>query len=523
MSSIFEAINRFFEFIVPIADFLWDFPTNFEWYASIPILGKFTFAILLLIGSGIYFTFKTSFVQIVHFKKGLKIMINNKASENGISPLASFMLSSATRVGAGNIMGVTGAISVGGPGALFWMWLSAFFGMSIAFAEAVLAQIYKVDTGREYVGGLPFYGKKILGDKRWVGYLLSFIFIIYALFSVPGQVFHIFTALGSVADTVAGTTFERTSPVYYIIAVSLIILVTAVVFGGIKGVTKVSDKVVPVMALVYISIALLLIIFNLDQIPYFFTSVFKGAFSPEAIFGGGFGVALAQGIKRGLMSNEAGQGTITMAAAVSENNHPCEQGFIQVIGVFLDTIIICTLSGFIVILAHVWDGNAGVVWDTISGSKITVFTSSVKYLVPGTSFDNFFTVIMSLCYALFAFTSLIGLICFAEISANLISTKRSVINIVRGTGALVLAPFGALTVLSGLELGNLWYISDFVNIMVVYANVPIVLVAQQTVIKALKHYNETNGKRFISKEIGIETDFWTEENAIKAEKANKTS
>lgn len=521
MNDIFELVNRSFEFIVPAADFLWDFPTNFEWYSNIPILGKFTFAIILLLGSGIYFTFKTGFVQIFHFKKGLKIMLNKKASEKGVSPLASFMLSSATRVGAGNIMGVTGAISVGGPGALFWMWFSAFFGMSIAFAEAVLAQIYKVDTGKEYVGGLPFYGQKILGDKRWVGVILSFVFVVYALFSVPGQVFHIFTALGSVADTLAGTTFERQSMVYYIIALSLITLITLVVFGGIKGVTKVSDVLVPIMAIVYIITALLLVFFNLNEIPYFFSSVLKGAFTPEAVFGGGFGIALAQGIKRGLMSNEAGQGTITMAAAIAENDHPCEQGFLQVIGVFLDTIVICTLSGFIVILAHIWDGNAGVVWADISSSKITVFMTSVKYLVPGTSMDNIVTIILSLCYALFAFTSLIGLICFAEISANLISTKRSFINGVRFTGALILAPFGALTVLSGLELGNLWYISDFVNIMVVYANVPIVLLAQKQVIAALKHYNETNGKeRFVSKDIGIETDFWTEKNKNEAIKVS---
>ncbi len=513
MYNIFEAINRFFDFIVPIADFLWDFPTNFAWYANIPILGKFTFAIILLVGSGIYFSIKTRFVQVTHFKTGLKIMMTKKSSEMGISPLGAFMLSSATRIGAGNIMGVTGAISVGGPGALFWMWVSAFFGMATAFVEAVLAQLYKEKGSGEYVGGLAFYGQKILGNKRGIGIILAIIFIVYALFSVPGQIFHIFTALGSVADTITGTTFERTSSVYMTIGVILFFAVSVTIFGGLKRVTKVADYAVPVMASIYTVLVLILLLLNIGQMPYVIKAIFAGAFTPEAVFGGGFGVALAQGIKRGLMSNEAGQGTITIAAAVSENDHPCEQGFIQAIGVFLDTMIICSLTGLLIITAHVWTGDAGVAWDSIQSSKITVFLTSAKYLVPGVAFDNIVTIILSLSYALFAFTSLIGLICFAEISANLISLNRFFINFIRGIGAFLLVPFGILTVLAGLELGNLWYISDFVNIMVVYANVPILLVGANKVFKVLDHYKKTNGARFIASDIGLEldSDIWTAE------------
>lgn len=160
MEHIFKVINDFFEFIVPISDFLWDFPTNIEFYSNIPILGKFSFALILLVGTGIFFSVKTKFVQITKFKAGLKILIKKKTSDIGVSPLASFLLSSATRVGPGNIMGVTGAISVGGPGAVFWMWVSAFFGMATAFAESVLAQVFKEQDGDNYIGGLPFYGKK---------------------------------------------------------------------------------------------------------------------------------------------------------------------------------------------------------------------------------------------------------------------------------------------------------------------------------------------------------------------------
>jgi AGCS family alanine or glycine:cation symporter len=510
MSVFFEAINKFFEFIVPIADFMWDFPTNFQWYSNIPILGNFTFAIILLVGTGIYFSIKMRFIQVTGFKKGLDILVKSKQTETGVSPLASFLLSSAMRVGAGNIMGVTGAISIGGPGALFWMWVSAFFGMSTAFAEAVLAQLFKEKNGNEFVGGLPFYGQKILGDKRWVGVIISIIFIIYALFSVPGQVFHLFTSFGSVADTLAGKVFERQSTVYYGIAIFLVIAVAATVLGGIKKVCSVTDIMVPIMAVIYTVVVLLIISVNLDQIPYFFKSVFGGAFKPDAMFGGAFGVALAQGIKRGLMSNEAGQGTITMAAAVADNKHPVEQGLVQCIGVFLDTMVICTLSGFVVILAHVWTGDAGVVWETIKMSKITVFLDSVKYLVPGTALDGTATVILSLCYGMFAFTSLVGLICFAEVSANLISRSKKFIMSIRMLGALFFVPFGALTVLAGLELGNLWYVSDFVNIMVVYVNVPIILIGSGYVIKALKDYNETQASeaKFDSKSIGVDSEIW---------------
>lgn len=508
MENLFNSVNSFFEFIVPIADFMWDFPTNFEWYANIPILGKFTFALLLLLGSGIYFTFKTRFIQCRKFKTGMHILARKKSIDTGVSPLAAFLLSSAMRVGPGNIMGVTGAISVGGPGAVFWMWVSAFFGMSLAFAEAVLAQLFKEKKDDEFIGGLPFYGRKIFGNRYWIGVILSVIFIIYALFNVPSQTFHLFTSLGSVAENVFNQGFDRQSAVYYIIALLIFVSVALTIFGGIKGVTRVTDKLVPVMALIYTGIILVIIVLNFNLIPYFFKEVFIGAFTPQAIFGGAFGVALSQGIKRGLMSNEAGQGTITMAAAISDTDHPCEQGFIQAIGVFLDTMIICTMTAFIIVMASVWNGEAGVAWETISQSKLTLYLTSVSHLVPGTSFDTIVNIILSLCYGLFAFTTLIGMILFAEISANSITKDKRFIQIIRSLGAFFFVPFGILSVLAGLELGNVWYISDLVNIMVVFANVPILLVGRKFIFKTLKHYDDTNGGKFISKDIGIDTPFW---------------
>lgn len=356
MERVFEAINGVFSFIGPLSDFLWDFPTNFEWYSSIPILGNISFAIILLLGSGIFFSFKIGFMQVTYFKKGIRSMTEKRTVETGISPLASFFLSSAMRVGPGNILGVTGAIAAGGPGALFWMWISAFFGMAVAYMEGVLAQIFKEKKDDEFVGGLPFYGRKLLGNKVWIGIFLSVLYILYALCCLPAQGFNVVSSVGRMAEIITGKTIASGSAFYYIVGTIIVILTAAIAFGGIKKVSRWTDMMVPVMAVLYMVVVLLLIILNFTRIPYFFGSVFAGAFKPEAFFGGVFGTVLAQGVKRGLMSNEAGQGTITMSAAAADAKHPCEQGVIASLGVFLDTIVICTLTGFVVVMAHCWTG-----------------------------------------------------------------------------------------------------------------------------------------------------------------------
>ena len=216
MERVFEAINGVFSFIGPLSDFLWDFPTNFDWYSSIPILGNISFAIILLLGSGIFFSFRIGFMQVTYFKKGIRTMTEKRVVETGISPLASFFLSSAMRVGPGNILGVTGAIAVGGPGALFWMWISAFFGMAVAYMEGVLAQIFKEKKDDEFVGGLPFYGRKLLGNKVWIGVFLSVLYILYALCCLPAQGFNVVSSVGRMAEIVTGTTIASGSAFYYI-------------------------------------------------------------------------------------------------------------------------------------------------------------------------------------------------------------------------------------------------------------------------------------------------------------------
>ena len=508
MQSIFESINSIFSFIGPLSDFLWDFPTNFDWYAKIPILGNFSFAIILLVGSGIFFSFRLGFMQVTHFKKGIGIMTEKRSVETGISPLAAFLLSSAMRVGPGNILGVTGAIAVGGPGALFWMWISAFFGMAVAYMEAVLAQIFKEKKGDEFVGGLPFYGRKLLGNKIWVGVFLSVLYILYALCCLPAQGFNVVSSIGTMAEIVTGNTIASDSMFYYIVGAVIIAVTAVIAFGGIKKVSKWTDKMVPVMAVLYIATVLVLILLNLKQIPYFFGAVFGGAFKPDAFFGGVFGTVLAQGVKRGLMSNEAGQGTITMSAASADAKHPCEQGILASIGVFLDTIVICTLSGFVVVMAHCWTGENADVWALMD--KLPKFNASLAELTPGTAFNAIVTFIITLCFCLFAYTCLLGMISFSEIAANRIKQSQRFINGVRIV-AIVVATFGILCNIAGLELGNLWAFSDLGNILIVFFNVPIVFVGAKYVFKATEHFKKNDGTPFTSKVIGRDDcEYWDE-------------
>ena len=509
MEQVFEAINNVFRFVTPVSDFFWDFPTKFGWYSNIPIIGNFSLAIILLVGSGIFFSFRTGFIQVTHFKKGLKLLAEKKKEEAGISSLAAFFLSSAMRVGPGNILGVTGAIAVGGPGALFWMWISAFFGMATAYVEAVLAQIFKEKKGDEFIGGLPFYGKKLLGNKAWAGIALSLMYIIYAMCCLPAQGFNVVSSIGTMAEIVTGTTLSTTSIFYYIVAVLVVLFTGIMVFKGIRQVTRVTDKMVPVMAVIYVVTVLLLILLNLGRIPYFFGAVFGGAFTSEAVFGGVFGTILAQGIKRGLMSNEAGQGTITMAAGAASCDHPCDQGIVQSIGVFLDTIVICTLTGFVVVMAHVWSGAGSDAWFAMD--RLPKFLASAAELTPGTAMNAVVTFLITFCFCLFAYTCLIGMISFSEIAANRISRKKSFLNGIRIIG-LFIASFGILCSIAGLDLGNLWAISDLGNILIVFANVPLLYLGANYVFKATKHYKTKNAGKFDSSVIGTECEYWDERN-----------
>ena len=223
-----------------------------------------------------------------------------------------------------------------------------------------------------------------------------------------------------------------------------------------------------------------------------------------------FGTVLAQGVKRGLMSNEAGQGTITMSAAASDAKHPCEQGILASIGVFLDTIVICTLSGFVVVMAHCWDGPNAAAWAELD--KLPKFTESIATLTPGTAANAIITFLVTLCFGMFAYTCMLGMISFSEIAANRIRTDKGFINLVRII-ALFVATFGILCNIAGLELGNLWAFSDLGNILIVFFNVPIVYVGAKYVLRATKHYKKNDGTPFTSAVIGRDDCYFWDERA----------
>ncbi len=507
MDGLFAAINHVFEFVTPVSDWLWDFPTNYSWWSSIPVLGSFSLAVILLLGTGIFFTIRLGFVQLRYFKDGVRLIARKKSSKTGISPGAAFFLSTAMRVGPGNITGVTGAIAVGGPGALFWMWVSAFFGMATAFVESTLAQIFKRRDGDDFVGGLPFYGRKLVRNSAIVGGFLSVLYILYALCCFPAQGYNTIMAVGSIAGVLTGRTFAADSALFWVAAAVILILTVYVAFGGIKKVTKVTDKLVPVMAVVYCATVVVLIVLNFTRIPWFFSAVFGGAFKPEAIFGGAFGVALQQGIKRGLMSNEAGQGTITMPAGASNADHPCEQGFVQSVGVFLDTIIICTLTGFVVIMGRLWTTQGD---SYFAMEKLDQFLASAAELTPGTAMNAVVTLLIALCFGLFAYTCLIGFISFSEISASRISPRKGNIVFVRVL-CLFVAAFGMVCNMAGYDLSNLWAFSDLGNILIVYFNIPLLYLGFRRVRKALQHYRRKDGTPFTAEVVGMDLDYWHDE------------
>ncbi|MCR4656689.1 MAG: alanine:cation symporter family protein [Lachnospiraceae bacterium] len=495
--------------IQAVSDLFWDFPTNIGGYANIPILGNFSLAIILLIGSGIYFTVRLRFIQVRRFGYGIRTLKNSrkKDTKTGISPLAAFFLSTAMRVGPGNILGVTGAVSVGGPGALLWMWISAFFGMATAFVESTLSQIFKEKKGDEFIGGMSFYGRKLLKNSVIVGFILSLMYIIYAILCFPAQGFNSVSAMGEIAEIIIGEEIPTNHVIYWIGGVIVIIAAIAVSFGGTRKIARVTDVLVPIMAIVYVLTVLILIVINFSRIPWFFYAVFTEAFRPEAVFGGAFGVALMQGVKRGLMSNEAGQGTITMPAAASNANHPCDQGCVQAVSVFLDTIVICTLTAFVVIMGRVWLTDNGAAWFDLG--KLPKYLASVAELTPGTSFNSMVTFLVSLCFGLFAFTCLLGFLSFSEICANNISRSKAFISAVRIIDIAVIC-FGILTSIVGLDLGALWDLSDFANILIAYCNIPLLYLGFRYVKRAQEHFEKEDGTPFTSEVAGTSVPVWDE-------------
>ncbi|MCG7531776.1 alanine:cation symporter family protein [Psychrobium sp. MM17-31] len=391
-----------------------------------------------LVGAGIYFSFRLGLIQITHFTHAFGLLkISRQGGADGLSSFQVFCTSMAARVGAGNMAGVAVAISTGGPGAIFWMWLIAFLGMATSMVESTLAQVYKVkDQEGQFRGGPAYYMTKGLG-QRWMGILFSLSLIV--AFGLVFNAVQANTISGAVADVFS---FD---PLYIGIIIS--IASAFVIIGGLKKVAKVSEIIVPVMAVLYLLIAFIVVVLNIEKLPQVFMLIINSAFGWQEAASGGVAYAVAQamkaGIARGLFSNEAGMGSAAnVAASATPNpNHPASQGFIQMIGVFFDTLIICTATAAIILLA----GEV-----SSSGDGIVLTINALESHVG--SWGGFFVAGSIL---LFCFTSIIANYSYAETNILFLSNNNTLYLTPFRIAVVGMIMFGAVS-----KIDIVWALAD---------------------------------------------------------------
>lgn len=390
--------------------------------------------IIMLLGCAVWFTIKSRFVQFRMIGEMIRLLGDSagkgEKGEKHISSFQAFAVSLASRVGTGNLAGVATAVAIGGPGSVFWMWLIALLGSSSAFVESTLAQLYKEKGKDSFIGGPAYYMLHGLG-LRWMGVLFAVLISITFGF-----------AFNSVQSNTICAAWEGAFGIDHAwIGAILTVLTLIVIFGGIQRIARVSSIVVPVMALGYIALALGIVLFNITRLPAVIETILSNAFGWEQAIGGSVGAALMQGIKRGLFSNEAGMGSAPNVAATAHVSHPVKQGLIQALGVFTDTLIICTCTAFIILFSGApLDGS-------INGVQLTQQALSNEVGSIGSTF-------VALAILLFAFSSIIGNYYYGEANIRFITSKRSVLFIYRIlVGGMVM--FGAL---ASLDLA--WSLAD---------------------------------------------------------------
>jgi len=304
-----------------------------------------------LLITGILFSLMMKFFQVRHFKEMIRLMFHGEKSPTGISSFQAIALSLAGRVGTGNIVGVSTAIFIGGPGAVFWMWVTAFLGASSAFIESTLGQIFKREEKGEYRGGPAYYIQ--YGIKGRLGKIYGLVFAIVTVISVG------LLLPGVQSNAIASSMHNAFKVPSWIIAVILAVVLGLIIFGGVKWIANVATAVVPFMAIIYILMAVFIIILNIQAVPALFALIFKSAFGMQAAFGGIFGAMIEIGVKRGLYSNEAGQGTGPHAAAAAEVSHPAKQGLVQAFSVYVDTLFVCTATALIILISGTYNTTNG--------------------------------------------------------------------------------------------------------------------------------------------------------------------
>ena len=390
--------------------------------------------IIMLLGCAFRFTFKTRFVQFRMFREMIRVLGDsaNKAheGEKHISSFQAFAVSLASRVGTGNLAGVATAVAVGGPGAVFWMWIIALLGSASAFVESTLAQLYKRKGKESFIGGPAYYMRYGLG-LNWMGILFAILISVTFGFA--------FNSVQS--NTICAAMQGSFGFDPRIVGAVLTVLTLAIIFGGIQRIAKVSSVIVPVMALGYVALASGIVLFNITELPAVIKLIVSSAFRWEQAAGGTIGAALMQGIKRGLFSNEAGMGSAPNVAATASVTHPVKQGLIQTLGVFTDTLLICTCTAFIILFSGApLDGS-------VNGVQLTQHALTLEVGKAGGIF-------VAVAIFLFAFSSIIGNYYYGEANIRFITQKKSVLYIYRlAVGGMVM--FGAL---ASLELA--WSLAD---------------------------------------------------------------
>ncbi len=363
-----------------------------------------------LLAVGLFFTIKFKFIQFTHFKEMLRVLLSPKNSDSaGISPFQALSISLASRVGTGNIAGVAVALYLGGPGAIFWMWVVALLGMATAYSESTLAQLYKTkDKSGQYKGGPAFYISKGLG-LPWLAKLFTVLFLFMAL---------VFSALqsNSIASAMSGA-FGLPN---LVTGIAIVVCVSMIIYGGIQRIAAVAERLVPFMAAAYLLLALFIITSNIGEVPALLGSIFSHAFGlNEAVAGttGGVIAAMMNGVRRGLFSNEAGMGTAPHVAAIAMANphHPSSQGFVQALSVFIDTIVICTATAVMILLSDALEPGSG-----ITGIELTQKAITEHIGAAGSYFIAF-------CILLFAFTTILGIYSFIEISISYLIDSKTVL------------------------------------------------------------------------------------------------
>ncbi|MDR2487081.1 MAG: alanine:cation symporter family protein [Clostridiales Family XIII bacterium] len=441
--------------------------------------------IALLILAGLFFTLRNGFVQIRLFPDAVRRIVDRNENAATVSSFQALMISTASRVGVGNIAGVATAIAGGGPGAVFWMWLIAVIGSASAFVESLLAQVYKVRDGEGFRGGPAYYIQRALG-QRWLG-------IIFALCLIACFAYG-FNTLQANTITAAFAHYFGDSTLYHVIMGLVLAGATAfVILGGQKKIAFMTSVIVPIMAVLYIILGLITLARNFSAVPSVFSMIFDGAFDFQSIFGGFAGSAIMLGVKRGLFSNEAGMGSAPNAAAAATVSHPAKQGLVQMLSVFIDTILICSTSAFLILLSGV---------RTEGMEAMPLVQAAIQ-----SQFGDTGILLITVSVFLFAFSSIIGNYYYTESNMIFIRGKSSSFIVFRAT--VIIAVF--LGALAGYNLA--WNLADVLMGVMTVVNVVAILLLNGTANRVLRDYSRQKKAGldpvFVAPEVGIHnTDLW---------------